>query len=265
MATPVVHPDARQIIREQIKLYPQEFQNVRKYMPKTSVPPDTLKVMTITYDTTITDINSPTGVPVEIPITYSDDTVTVVDYAARTPEVDIRHFANANYVKKQTRLVLKQFLVAENTLVKNVLDAAPVNTIQVDVSADTVAPTIKEVVRAIRTACFEIETYTNAKKLMLISPDIKDYLYETTPELKTPMDIIDMYNIEVVQLPEMAGSQTAYILPLDEDSCEMVQVKPLDIRIEKLHYDMASVYGKESVAFIVNQPHVIQKLDFTTQ
>jgi len=262
---PAINPNAHQIIEEFLKAYPEKSQNVRKYIPKISAPIDTLQALNVKYDTTTVDITTTTGEPVEIPVSYTSETVSVVDFGANTPPMDIRHFANADVIKTETEIVLKQFLCAENTLFKNILDSAPVNTIEVDTTSDSAEATIEEVTNAIDIACFEIETYTNAPKLMLMSPDVKKYFYKRTPELKKPMDIVKENGINVVQLPQMAGSDVAYIIPLSQDICKMVQVKPLKIAIEELPYEMASIYGKESIAFIVNQPHVIQKLDFTVK
>lgn len=257
-----IDPKAHEWIEEFTKIYPAKTQNMRKYLPKISAPRDTLQTLAVKYDTTSIDITS-SGTPVEIGVTYTEDTVSVVDFSAKTPSILNRNFSNRDVVESQTELILRQFLENENKLILNTLSTAPVSEVTVDTTTDTTEPDVYQVADALDIAIDNVNIYSQAPKLLVIANDSKKYLFKKTPEMMRPIDILKDNEVAIMESPDI--SNTAYLMPLDSSVHKLVQVEPLDIRIENENFDLASIFGRESIAYLVNQPEVIQKLDFTTK
>jgi hypothetical protein len=256
-------PTPMKTIEEVIKVYPEKTQNVRKFLPKMNAPRDILSALNIRYSTTLADISTTTGSPVEIAVSYAEDSVDVVDLSAKTPSMLERYYTS-EVVKQQTELVLRQFLYNENKIVTDTLATAPVETITVDTSADTQEPDVYEVTDAIDVALDNISIYTPADSLMIIGTDVKKMLFKKTPEAKRPpFETLKENNVQIVQTNLITN--TAYMIPIDETVSKLLQVDPLEVRYEKELYDLASIFGREAVAYLIQQPEVIQKLDFTTQ
>ena len=256
-------PTPMQIIEEVVKVYPEKTQNVRKFLPKMKAPRDILKAMNIRYTTTQTDISTTTGNPVEISDAYNENTVDVVDLSAKTKS-QLERFYTADFTKKETELLLRQFLYNENKIVVDTLGSAPVETITVDTSADSQEPDVYEVTDAIDVALDNISIYTPANSVMLISTNVKKMLFKKTPEARRPpFETLKDNGVQVIQTNLM--TDTAYLIPIDDTVSTLIQVDPLEIRYEKELYDLASIFGREAIAYMVSQPEVIQKLDFTTQ
>jgi len=255
-----INPNAHEWMEEFVKAYVERSNNIRKHIPKISVPRDTIKTLASRNTTTEVSLSS-TGTPVNIPVTYTEDTVNIVDFSGKTDSIYTRYFSNKDVVGVQTELVMQNFLMNENSLFLNTLGTASTTGITVDATADNTAATAYEVADAFDMAIGTIEMYTTVPMLYVFGTNTMPYLYKKTPEMKKPIDTLREHN--VAMLPMTGLTDTAYMIPLDKSILKMVQVESFYSRIEEENYDLASIFGRESIAFIYNQPEIIQKLDFT--
>jgi len=263
-ATTTGDPTPMKTIQEVLEVYKEKTQNTKKYLPRMKAPRDILQAMNIRYSTTLADISTTTGAPVEISTSYAEDTINVVDLSAKTKSQLERYYV-PDVVRRETELLLRQFLYNTDKLVTDTLGTAPVETITVDTSVDTTEPDVYEVTDAIDVALDNISIYTPAKNLLLVSENIKRMLFKKTPEAKrVPFDTLKENGVSVVQSNLI--TDTAYMIPLDDTVSTMIQVDPLHIKYTRDgNFDLACIFGREAIAYMVSQPEVIQKLDFTTK
>jgi len=256
-----IQADAHQIIEEFVDAYSENTQSVRRYIPVVKAPRDTIQALAVKYDTTAINLETANGSPVEITITKSANTVPVVDLSGKSPSIAIRYYESPDVVKTHTELLLEQFLQNENRLVVTALDnTTGVNDIAVDTTVNTQPADVYDVYSAVKRAIRNINQYVTSNMFMIIAEDSEEYLDKSTPELKTAYDLLERREIPVITHDGI--SDCAYLLPRTPNVAKLVQVNPLEIKLEQEPYDLAAVFGTEAVAFVVNQPKIIQKLDF---